>query len=107
MPANCVSLIVTDPPHSDRVPYLELSEFWNSLLGYDVSFGEPPMLPNDSSSFASGKPCPSSAMTIRVRPPRLFSVRLTLTFVASASSEFQINSSRATIGVRNFVSPMM
>jgi adenine-specific DNA methylase len=27
-------LILTDPPHSDRVPYLELSEMWNAMLGY-------------------------------------------------------------------------
>ncbi len=33
MPPDSVQLVVTDPPHSDRVPYLELSEFWNSLLG--------------------------------------------------------------------------
>ena len=30
---NSVNLIITDPPHSDRVPYLELSELWNSILG--------------------------------------------------------------------------
>ncbi len=38
IPAQTVSLICTDPPHSDRVPYLELSELWNSLLGYSVDF---------------------------------------------------------------------
>ena len=31
IPSNSASLIITDPPHNDRVPYLELSEFWNSL----------------------------------------------------------------------------
>jgi hypothetical protein len=35
---NSVSLICTDPPHSDRVPYLELSEMWNSILGYSPDF---------------------------------------------------------------------
>lgn len=34
---NSVSLIVTDPPHSDRVPYLELSDFWNAILQYPTS----------------------------------------------------------------------
>lgn len=29
-----VDLVVTDPPHSDRIPYLELSEMWNTFLGY-------------------------------------------------------------------------
>jgi hypothetical protein len=38
IPTQSVSFICTDPPHSDRVPYLELSELWNSLLGYDVDF---------------------------------------------------------------------
>lgn len=32
-----VSLILTDPPHSDRVPYLELSDFWNAILQYPKS----------------------------------------------------------------------
>jgi hypothetical protein len=37
-PANSIDLILTDPPHSDRVPYLELSEMWNAILGYTVDF---------------------------------------------------------------------
>ncbi len=37
-PANSIDLILTDPPHSDRVPYLELSEIWNAILGYTVDF---------------------------------------------------------------------
>jgi adenine-specific DNA methylase len=32
-----VSLVVTDPPHSDRIPYLELSDFWNAMLQYPPS----------------------------------------------------------------------
>ena len=32
--ASTIDLIVTDPPHSDRIPYLELSEMWNAFLGY-------------------------------------------------------------------------
>lgn len=36
-PPNSVDLILTDPPHSDRIPYLELSEFWNSLLQYGAT----------------------------------------------------------------------
>lgn len=38
LPAETVSLVCTDPPHSDRVPYLELSELWNSILGFNVDF---------------------------------------------------------------------
>lgn len=35
--SNSISLILTDPPHSDRVPYLELSDFWNAILQYPAS----------------------------------------------------------------------
>ena len=35
-----VDLILTDPPHSDRIPYLELSELWNSILGVRPSFDD-------------------------------------------------------------------
>ena len=38
MPSETVSLVCADPPHSDRIPYLELSELWNSLLGYTADF---------------------------------------------------------------------
>lgn len=38
IPSNVASLILTDPPHSDRIPYLELSDMWNSLLGKEVVF---------------------------------------------------------------------
>jgi adenine-specific DNA methylase len=38
MPSQTVSFVCTDPPHSDRVPYLELSELWNSLLDCAVDF---------------------------------------------------------------------
>ena len=36
IPNNKISLIVTDPPHGDRMPYLELSEFWNAFLQIDI-----------------------------------------------------------------------
>jgi hypothetical protein len=38
IPTESISFVCTDPPHSDRVPYLELSELWNSLLGFNVDF---------------------------------------------------------------------
>jgi 16S rRNA G966 N2-methylase RsmD len=41
---NCqdetISLILTDPPHSDRIPYLELSEMWNCLINKEVDFSQ-------------------------------------------------------------------
>jgi hypothetical protein len=38
LPENTISLILTDPPHSDRIPYLELSEVWNAIMGHAVDF---------------------------------------------------------------------
>lgn len=40
LPDSSVSLVLTDPPHSDRIPYLELSELWNAILGKDSNFAE-------------------------------------------------------------------
>jgi DNA modification methylase len=38
IPEKSIKLICTDPPHSDRIPYLELSELWNSILNKSVFF---------------------------------------------------------------------
>ncbi|NJN97720.1 MAG: hypothetical protein HC875_28385 [Anaerolineales bacterium] len=38
IPDETVKLILTDPPHGDRIPYLELSEMWNAILDLDVNF---------------------------------------------------------------------
>jgi len=38
IPEKTIKLICTDPPHSDRIPYLELSEMWNSILNEKVCF---------------------------------------------------------------------
>lgn len=38
LPKASVSLVLTDPPHSDRIPYLELSELWNAILGKEPVF---------------------------------------------------------------------
>ena len=40
LPDKSIKLICTDPPHSDRIPYLELSEIWNSILNKNVIFEE-------------------------------------------------------------------
>ena len=37
IPDNSIDLILADPPHGDRIPYLELSEFWNSILQFSCS----------------------------------------------------------------------
>ena len=38
IPDKSVDLIITDPPHGDRIPYLELSEIWNIILGEEPPF---------------------------------------------------------------------
>jgi DNA modification methylase len=38
IPDKSIKLICTDPPHSDRIPYLELSEMWNSILNKNIDF---------------------------------------------------------------------
>lgn len=35
---NSIDYIITDPPHGDRIPYLELSHLWNSWLDNEVNF---------------------------------------------------------------------
>ena len=40
LPEKSIKLIITDPPHSDRIPYLELSEMWNCLLNKDSDFSD-------------------------------------------------------------------
>lgn len=46
--ANIVDLIITDPPHTDRIPYLELSEFWNSILNETVDYDREIVVSNAS-----------------------------------------------------------
>ena len=38
IPSNSVDYIITDPPHGDRIPYLELSQMWNSWLKNKVNY---------------------------------------------------------------------
>lgn len=38
LPEGGVDLLVTDPPHGDRIPYLELSEIWNAILDKHPKF---------------------------------------------------------------------
>ncbi len=40
LPEGSVDLVVTDPPHGDRIPYLELSEMWNAILDRYPSFDQ-------------------------------------------------------------------
>ena len=38
MPNNSIDYVITDPPHGNRQPYLELSMMWNSWLKKDVDY---------------------------------------------------------------------
>ncbi|WP_062306829.1 DNA methyltransferase [Polynucleobacter sinensis] len=38
LPPGSIKLILTDPPHGDRIPYLELSDLWNSILHVSVDY---------------------------------------------------------------------
>lgn len=40
LPDGFADMVLTDPPHSDRAPYLELSELWNSVLGAEPQYSE-------------------------------------------------------------------
>ncbi len=40
IPNNSVDYVITDPPHGNRQPYLELSMMWNSWLKKDVNYEE-------------------------------------------------------------------
>jgi len=46
IPTNSIALVITDPPHSDRIPYLELSELWNSILGKHPDFSQEIIISN-------------------------------------------------------------
>lgn len=46
IPDQSIDLILTDPPHGDRIPYLELSEMWNSLLGYQACYDDEIVITN-------------------------------------------------------------
>lgn len=38
IPDNSIDYILTDPPHGNRIPYLELSLLWNSWLKHEVDY---------------------------------------------------------------------
>ncbi|RLF93277.1 DNA methylase [Thermococci archaeon] len=40
IPDNSIDYVITDPPHGNRQPYLELSMMWNSWLKKDVNYDD-------------------------------------------------------------------
>ena len=49
MPDSSVDYIITDPPHGDRVPYLELSAMWNTWMNFDANFDDELVISNAKS----------------------------------------------------------
>ena len=43
---SSIDFIITDPPRSDRIPYLELSEIWNAILDHTPNFNDEIMVSN-------------------------------------------------------------
>lgn len=62
LPARSVELIVTDPPHGDRIPYLEMSEIWNAILEHEPDFSQELVVSN---ARERGKDLHSYAMQLR------------------------------------------
>ena len=54
-PNETISLILTDPPHSDRIPYLELSEMWNCLIDKEPDFSQEIVVSNARSRLKDKK----------------------------------------------------
>lgn len=46
IPDNSIDYVITDPPHGDRQPYLELSMMWNSWLKKDVNYKDEIVISN-------------------------------------------------------------
>ena len=63
LPPRSVELIATDPPHGDRIPYLEMSEVWNALLGHQPDFEQELVVSN---ARERGKDLASYARQLRV-----------------------------------------
>lgn len=40
IPDNSIDYVITDPPHGNRIPYLELSIMWNEWLKKDVNYDD-------------------------------------------------------------------
>lgn len=62
LPDNSVDLVITDPPHGDRIPYLELSELWNVILGEEPPF-EPEIVVSNAKERSKKSPGYNLAMS--------------------------------------------
>jgi DNA methylase len=62
LPDKSVDLVITDPPHGDRIPYLELSEMWNVILGEEPPF-EPEIVVSNAKERGKNVPGYNQAMS--------------------------------------------
>jgi adenine-specific DNA methylase len=46
IPDDSIDYIITDPPHGDRIPYLELGTLWNSWLKKEPNFEDEIVISN-------------------------------------------------------------
>jgi adenine-specific DNA methylase len=91
LPDESVQLVVTDPPHSDRMPYLELSEFWNSILGFEADFSREIVISNAKERAKTSGAYKESMKDVLSQVPRILSSDgvLVLIYNASESDEWE------------------
>ena len=91
LPDECVQLVITDPPHSDRMPYLELSELWNSILGLDPDFSREIVISNAKERDKTSDAYRVAMMEFLAHVPRVLKSNgvLVLMFNASKAEEWE------------------
>lgn len=91
LPDESVHLIVTDPPHSDRMPYLELGELWNSILGLEADFSREIVISNARERAKTSDAYKESMMDVLSQVPRVLSPDgvLVLLYNARESDEWE------------------
>lgn len=92
IPDESVKLVITDPPHSDRMPYLELSELWNSILGFEADFSREIVVSNAKERGKTQGVYKKSMTEFLSQVPRVLSSDgiLVLLFNASKEDEWEV-----------------
>jgi len=89
LPDHSIDLIITDPPHSDRVPYLELSEFWNSILGFSANFDQEIVFSNAREREKTAEKYVEDMKDFFLRVPRLLTPSGFLVLIFNARKRAQ------------------
>ena len=98
LPDESVQLVVTDPPHSDRMPYLELSEFWNSILGFEADFSREIVISNAKERAKTSGAYKESMMEFLSQVPRILSSNGVLVLLYNARESDEWEAFRAICG---------